>query len=93
MPVLMRHETPGITSEQAEALTAPIRDQLRTYPGFIAHSSGPTPGGYQVTEVWETQEAHERWLREVVVPTMRRAGMDQPLPPAQYLPLDQFFTR
>lgn len=93
MPVLMRHEVPGITKEQAEASAAPIRDQLKVFPGFIVQAAGPTSGGYQVTEVWETQEAHERWLREVVIPAMQRAGMDQPLPPPQYLPLDHFFTR
>lgn len=89
----MHHVTPGITKEQAVAVIAPIHDQLKVYPGFIAEAAGPTQDGYQVTQVWESQEAHERWLREVVVPAMQRAGMDQPLPPPQYLPLDHFFAR
>lgn len=93
MPVMMRHENPGLTSEQAEAGMAPIHDQLKVYPGFIAEAAGPTPDGYQITQVWESQEAHERWLREVVVPMMRRLGMDQPLLPPQYELLDGFFTR
>lgn len=44
-----------------------------------------------MTEVWQSQEAHERWVREVIVPTMQRAGLTE-APSIQYLPLDRFFT-
>lgn len=92
MTVLMRAELPGITSEQFEVVFAPVIDQLKAFPGFISNASGPVPGGYQVTEVWETQEAHERWVREVIAPTMQRAGLTEP-PAIHYLPLARFFTR
>ena len=92
MTVLMRADLPGITSEQFEALFAPIIAQLQTFPGFISNASGPVSGGYQVTEVWESQASHERWVREVIAPTMQRAGMTDP-PSIQYLSLDRFFTR
>lgn len=96
MSVLMRHELPGVTAEQAGPLITPMIDQLKAFPGFVSQASGPIPGGFQVTEVWESQEAHERWVREHVVPTMQQAGMLPPgaqLPPSQYLPIDRFFTR
>lgn len=92
MTVLMRAELPGITSEQFEVDFAPLIDQLKVYPGFILNASGPLPGSYQVNEVWESQVAHERWVREVIVPTMQRAGLTEP-PSIQYLPLAHFFTR
>ena len=92
MPILMRAELPGITSEQFEGLFAPVLDQLKVFPGFIANASGPVPGNYQVIEVWESQEAHERWVREVIVPTMQRAGLTEP-PAIQYQSLDRFLTR
>jgi len=93
MAILMRQDVPGMTTDQFNTLFAPLIDQLKSFPGFIVNASGPTTGGYQVTEVWESQEAHERWLREVIAPTMQRAGITQPLPPTQYLSLDRFFTR
>ncbi|HEV2238819.1 MAG TPA: hypothetical protein VGR57_19325 [Ktedonobacterales bacterium] len=93
MTVLMRSEVPGITADQADALMTPLLNLLKAFPGFIAHASGPVPGGYGGIEVWESQEAHERWLREVIVPNMRQAGLTEPLPPSQYLPLDRFVTR
>lgn len=92
MAILMRQEVPGMTADQAEALMAPIIDQLKTFPGFIAHATGPTPEGYLGIEVWESQEAHERWLREVIMPIVQRTGLSA-LPPHQYVPLDRFFTR
>jgi heme-degrading monooxygenase HmoA len=92
MTVLMRADVPGMTSAQFDVVFKPLIDQLKVAPGFITHASGPVGGNYQVTEVWESQEAHERWVREVIVPTMQRAGLTEP-PAIQYLPLDRFFTR
>jgi heme-degrading monooxygenase HmoA len=93
MAILMREEVPGMTTDQFNALFAPLVERITSFPGFLANAVGPIPGGYQVTEVWESQEAHERWMREVIVPTMHQAGLDQPLPPPLYLPLDRFMTR
>lgn len=93
MAILMRSELEGITAEQIEPFFTPLIEQLRFYPGFICQASGPISGGYQVTEVWETQEAHERWLREVIAPeAARRLGLRQALS-IVYLPLDHFITR
>ncbi len=92
MTILMRADVPGMTSEQFEVVFAPLIDQLKAFPGYINHASGPLPGSYQVVEVWESQEAHERWVREVIVPTMQRVGLTEP-PAIQYLPLERFFTR
>lgn len=93
MAILMRNETPGVTSEQFAALFVPLFDQLKTFPGFIANASGPTPTGYQVLEVWESREAHERWVRDVIIPTAQRAGLDMAQPVIEYMPLDQVITR
>lgn len=92
MSVLMRAELPGITPEQFEAVFAPVIDQLKVFPGFIANASGPVPEGYPVNEVWETQADHEHWVQEVIMPTMQRAGLTEP-PSIQYVPLARFFTR
>jgi hypothetical protein len=54
------------------------------------------PGGCQMPTMWDLQEAHEWWLREVVAPTMRRAvrgAEGDQMPAPEYLPLDQFVPR
>ena len=93
MAVLMRSELQGVTAEQIQPFIAQTLGQMRSFPGFIAQAAGPIPGGYQVSEVWESQEAHERWLREVIAPqAAQQLGLTE-APPAVYLPLDQFVTR
>ena len=92
MAVLMRSELQGVTAEQIRPFIARMNEQMKSFPGFIAHARGPIPGGVQVTEVWESQEAHERWVREVIAPAMQQAGMGQ-VPPSNYLPLEAVITR
>ena len=92
MAIMMHEEVPGMTGNQFDEIFGPLVDRLKTFPGFISNVSGPIPGGYQVTELWETQEAHERWLREVIIPAMQEAGISLPLPPTRYFTLDHFIT-
>lgn len=93
MAVLMRSEVQGVTAEQIRPFIAQANEKMKSFPGFIAQAAGPIPGGYQVTEVWETQEAHERWVREFIASAAaQQLGMTE-IPPVQYLPLDGFITR
>ncbi|HEY7780832.1 MAG TPA: antibiotic biosynthesis monooxygenase [Ktedonobacterales bacterium] len=94
MAIEMRQALPGFSAEQAAAVAAVVNERARTAPGFIAHASGPIPGGYHVTEIWESREAFERFSDEVVVPLMRRIGADLgSVSPPLYLPLDNVVTR
>ena len=96
MAILSRSELPGVAAEQIAPLINSLRDQMQSFPGFIAHASGAVAGSYQVIEVWESQEAQDRWIREVLTPTLtpvlRDMGLQQP-PMGQYLTLNQFITR
>lgn len=92
MAVMMQTSLPGFTEEAFVAGFAPLLDQLKAFPGFIAQASGTTAGGYQVTEVWESQAAHERWLSEVIAPALAQAGVTAQ-PAVQYTPLARFFTK
>jgi len=93
MAVMMRSELQGVTAEQIRPFIARMNEQMKSFPGFIGQAAGPIPGGYQVTEVWETQEAHERWLREVIGPAAaQQLGITQ-APSAQYLALDYVIMR
>lgn len=92
MAVLMRNELPGMTAEQFNAVFAPLLERIKAYPGFIVNANGPTADGYQVTEIWESEEAHERWLREVIAPTARGMGIEN-IPPSRYETLNQYVIR
>jgi len=60
MAVLMRVELQGVTVDQLRPFMTQVKERIKSFPGFIAQALGPIPGGVQVTEVWETQAAHER---------------------------------
>lgn len=92
MAVLMRTQVQGAASEQVVPFISSTTAEMRAFPGFVLQASGPVPGGFQVTEVWETQEAHERWVREVIAPRAQRLGLPQ-LGPVEYSTLDLFITR
>lgn len=93
MAIEMRQELTGLTREQAEAVAAVINERAKLAPGFIAHASGPIPGGYHVTELWESREAFERFSEEVVIPLMMRLKVAPPQSPARFLPVENVITR
>jgi hypothetical protein len=93
MAIIMRQELQGLTDEQAAAIAAVVNARAKTAPGFIAHASGPMPGGYQITEFWESREAFERFSDAVVGPLMGQLGVVPPQSPAQYTPVENVVTR
>ena len=80
MAIVVTIEVPGMTQAQYEQSRAKLGDAVKHAPGFIAHASGAMDGGYFVTEIWQTQEDWERWVRDAMMPAAE--GFDfQPSPP------------
>ena len=52
-----------------------------TVDGLLLHLARPTADGFQVIEVWETREDHERGIREVLAPVFAEVLQGQ-APPA-----------
>ena len=92
MAVEMRTELPGATPDQAQAFTAHGLPQIKTFPGFIAGAYGLTDTGFSVTEFWESREAHERWVQEVVAPTLQQWGITE-VPAVHYRQADTVVVR
>ena len=93
MAIEMRQELVGFTAAQAEAVARLVNAQAKTAPGFIAHASGPIPGGYYVTEFWESREAFERFSDAVIAPLLQQLGVTGPFAPPRYLPITNLVTR
>lgn len=80
MPVLMVHESPGVTREQYEQVGARLTDgrglnSLSDWPvdGILSHAAGPTDDGWRVIDVWESEEAFQRF-GEVIGPILQDVG-------------------
>ena len=77
MPVVMVHDSPGVTQEQYEQVGARLTDgrglsSLSDWPvaGILSHTAGPTADGWRVIDVWESDEAFQRF-GEVIGPVLR----------------------
>ena len=81
MPVVMVHQIPGGTKEQYEAVAERLTDgrglnSPDSWPveGLVSHASGPTEDGWCVVDVWESEEAFQRF-GEVLRPVLEEVGM------------------
>ena len=71
-------EFPGVTREQYEQLEQDIGTGASP-EGNLIHVCGPTAeGGWRTVDVWESQEAFERFANELLIPHARARGFPQP---------------
>jgi hypothetical protein len=74
-------EIPGGTKEQYEQTIGELGiSGAQLAPGQLVHVAGPIAGGWQVVNVYESQEAADTW-NEKVMAARKKAGMPEPLPP------------
>lgn len=74
------HDSPGGTQEQYDQVTARLTDggaltSLTDWPGggILFHAAGPTDDGFRVIDVWESEEAFQRF-GEVIGPVLQEVG-------------------
>lgn len=60
--------------ENYERIAAALGDDPTD--GLIVHAAGPTESGFRIIEVWESQEAWERFRNERLRPTVRSVAGD-----------------
>lgn len=77
MPVVMVHDSPGSTREQYEEVVSRVSNgagfkSLSDWPvdGILSHVAGPTDNGWRVIDVWESEEAFQRF-GEVIGPVLQ----------------------
>ena len=75
MAIAMLFELPGGTQEQYDAV---LNEVGTSYPGRQFHVAGPVEGGWRVVDVWESQEAFDRFFNEKLGKALRNVGMAQP---------------
>jgi hypothetical protein len=79
------HHFPGGTQEQYEASIAMVHPSDGSLPeGQIFHAAGPSPDGWTIVAIHDSQESWERFRDEKLAPVMS-AGVDSgfPTPPQE----------
>ncbi|MFJ5776896.1 hypothetical protein [Streptomyces sp. NPDC093094] len=85
MAVVVVFEMPGMTEAQYERSAemvagrpGPVKSPADwPVPGLVSHTSAPTPDGWLVVDVWESEEAF-RQFGETIVPILRELGVPEP---------------
>ena len=70
MAVLIRHRSAGFTPAQYDEISPPLVEQVKKQPGFVLHVAFEDAQGFCVAEVWETEEQHDAFFNEHVVPNV-----------------------
>ncbi len=74
MPYLMTHFWPGGTEEQYRVNIAAVHPAGGLPDGQTFHAAGPTEGGFLIAAVWDSKEHSDRFLEDVLIPSMPVEG-------------------
>ena len=87
MAVAMLLEWPGQTQEQYEQLMKHVALDADPPEGGLFHVAGPMPGGWRVVDIWESEEAFERFAQARLRPAVHRVGIPD-MPDPQFYPVE-----
>lgn len=78
MAIALVVEFPGGTQQQYDRSVAALDLQGHTMLGALFHVAGPCEGGWRVVDVWESQEAFDRFVGEHLAPLLPQLGLTPP---------------
>lgn len=70
MAVLVRNRPQGLDTSQYDEVSPPLVEKIKQQPGFLLHIAFEDSQGFCVAEIWESQEQHDAWFKENVVPNV-----------------------
>jgi hypothetical protein len=76
MAIGLIFDAPGATQAQYEQIRDEVAPGNRRPPGMLYHAAGATEHGWCVAEIWESEEALDRFFEDKVRPALQRAGID-----------------
>src|SRR2546422_7987999 len=83
MPVVAVFQSPSLTQEKYEQSVVKVSggksrvESPADWPveGLLAHIAGQSPSGFRVVDVWESEEAAQRFA-ETLIPILREVGVE-----------------
>ena len=70
MAVLIRHRAAGLTMDDYDRISPSLVEQVKKAPGFVLHVAFEDSQGTCVAEIWDSQEQHDSFFNEKVVPNV-----------------------
>ncbi len=65
----------GVTQAQYEQVRNEVAPGNKLPPGMLYHAGGPAQNGWRVVEVWESQEAADRFVKEKLGAALQKASI------------------
>jgi len=84
MTIGLIFENPGITRAQYDEIRHALHPDNSLSPGMLFHAAGAGENGWRVIEVWESQEAAERYFQETLRPALQQANVPTTIRPQAY---------
>ena len=82
---------PGVTEEQYDQLRDVVGWEREVPPGVILHIASFSPEGAHIVDVWESEEAVQRFIEERVMPGAEQVGIAGQ-PEVRFYPVHALFT-
>jgi len=94
MAIAMIFDAPGVTEEHNDRVTEKLRQGGLTglAEGQILHLAGPYDGGWRTVDVWESQEAADRFFRDHLSVAFAETGDVPVAGPPQAFPVHALST-
>jgi hypothetical protein len=85
MPIMAVHQVPSLTQEKYEEVVRRVTkgksraESVSDFPfeGLLFHAAGQGENGFCVVDVWESEEAVDRF-REAIGPIAQEVGIEEP---------------
>jgi len=75
MAIGMVFNVPGTTAAQYDQVRKELHPDNKRPAGMLYHAAGPTSNGWRVVEVWESQEAADRYFQEKLGAALSKANI------------------
>jgi quinol monooxygenase YgiN len=76
MAICLIFDNPGVTQAQYDQVRNEVAPGNKPPPGMLYHVAGPIENGdWRVIEVWESQEAVDRFFKEKLGQALQKANI------------------
>ena len=91
MAVAIQGVWPGFTAEQYDQLRDVVGWEREVPPGLILHVASFSPERAHIFDVWESEEAAQRFFEDRLMPGAQQVGIPG-APEGQFYPVHALFT-
>jgi len=91
MATVMLMEWPGVTGEQYNRVMSHLGLDSNPPSGAIFHVSGFSEGALRVLDIWDSQQAFERFQKERLTAAVQKAGIASQ-PKIKFFPVHNIYA-